>query len=159
VHCTKYLDRGLANQAPEQERKMRANAPVKVRPPVRVRYLPPTLEEAIFAAQGLTDDAGQQAQIASQLMGVTVDEAVELIRKSTAATKRTSKPAEVAFSVDRTGAHRAVVVERKPSFAVARKPMAPRIERDGDVIVERKPFRGLGGPGSGQRTLIKLGGR
>ena len=136
---------------------MRANAPAKVRPPVRVRHLPPTLEEAVFAAQGLTDDAGHQAEIASELMGVTVDEAVELIRKSTAATRRVAKPAEVAFSVDRTGAHRAVVVERKPSFAIARKPAPTRVERDGGVVVERKPFRGLG-PSTGQRTLIRLGG-
>jgi antitoxin component of RelBE/YafQ-DinJ toxin-antitoxin module len=137
---------------------MRANAAVKVRPPVRVRYLPPTLEEAVFAAQGLTDDAEHQAEIASELMGVTVSEAVEMIRKATAATKRVSRPAEVAFSVDRTGTHRAVVVERKPSFTIARKPaMAPRVEHDGGATVERKPFRGLGA-GTGQRTLIRLGG-
>lgn len=135
---------------------MRANAPVKVRPPVRVRYLPPTLEEAVFAAQGLTDEPEHQAEIAAELMGVTIPEAVEMIRKSTAATRRAPRPAEVAFSADRTGAHRAVVVERKPSFAVARKP-APRVERHDGVVVERKPFRGLG-PATGQRTLIRLGG-
>ena len=98
----------------------------------------------------------QRAEIAAELMGVTIPEAVEMIRKSTAATRRAPRPAEVAFSVDRTGAHRAVVVERKPSFAVARKP-APRVERHDGVVVERKPFRGLG-PATGQRTLIRLGG-
>ena len=39
-------------------------------PPVRVKYLPPTIEEAIFAAQGLTDDMEQQAAIAADLMDV-----------------------------------------------------------------------------------------
>ena len=54
--------------------------PVKSRPamsedwntkygPRRVRRDPPTLEEAIFAAVGITDDQEQQAEIASALMG------------------------------------------------------------------------------------------
>jgi hypothetical protein len=35
-----------------------------------LRFDPPTLEEAIFAAQGLTDDVDGQAQIAARLMGL-----------------------------------------------------------------------------------------
>ena len=42
----------------------------KPRPPVRVRYDPPTLEEAVFAAQGLSEDLAQQIEIAAGLMGV-----------------------------------------------------------------------------------------
>jgi hypothetical protein len=38
--------------------------------PRRVRRDPPTLDEAIFAAQGLTDDPQQQVEIAASLMGV-----------------------------------------------------------------------------------------
>lgn len=134
---------------------MRPNTQKKHKGPVRVRHLPPTLDEAIFAAQGLTDDADHQAVIAAELMGVTLDQAIALVAKAAAAAKRGPQQAEVTFSIDRSGAHRAVVVERKPTFAVARKP-AVNVERTGGAIVERVPFRGLGG---GQpRTLLRLGG-
>jgi hypothetical protein len=36
---------------------------------VRTRYEPPTLEDAVFAAQGLTSDADSQVEIAVQLSG------------------------------------------------------------------------------------------
>ena|SRR3712207_250288 len=44
------------------------------RPPVRVRKEPPTIEEAVIAAQGLTEDRQQQVEIAAGLMGVPEDE-------------------------------------------------------------------------------------
>lgn len=134
---------------------MRAKAQIKVRPPVRVRHLPPTLEEAVFAAQGLSDDTEQQAEIAAELMGVSVEDAVDLVRRAANAPKRSTRSAEVTFSVDRSGAHRAVVVERKPNFGSFRKPTPISIERGGAVVVERKPYRGLGGA---PRTLLRLGG-
>jgi hypothetical protein len=77
--------------------------------PRRVRHDPPTLEEAIFAARGLTDDVEAQVEIAAGLMEVAADE----VR---AALKRTPAPrksmATLAFT-NRSGAERAVVVERK----------------------------------------------
>ncbi len=138
---------------------MRANtqtARTKPRPPVRVRHLPPTIEEAVFAAQGLTDDVEQQAGIAAELMGVALDDSiVALVRKASAPQRRSAQQDEVTFSVDRSGAHRAVVVERRPSFAAFRKPVAA-VDRSGGATVERVPFRGASG---GQtRTLIRLGG-
>ena len=36
----------------------------------RVRQDPPTLQEAIFAASGLTSDPGEQAETAAPLMGL-----------------------------------------------------------------------------------------
>ena len=39
----------------------------------RVRRDPPTLEEAIFAAVGITDDPEAQAEIASSLMGLPLE--------------------------------------------------------------------------------------
>ena len=39
----------------------------------RVRHDPPTLDEAIFAAVGITDDQEQQAEIAAALMGMPLD--------------------------------------------------------------------------------------
>jgi hypothetical protein len=41
----------------------------------RVRVEPPTLEDALFAAEGLTADPRQQIHIAADLMQVPVDEA------------------------------------------------------------------------------------
>ena len=42
--------------------------------PVRVRRDPPTLEEAVVAVQGLSDDIEEQVEIASGLMGVPQEE-------------------------------------------------------------------------------------
>ncbi len=134
---------------------MRAKTQNKPRLVVRVRHLPPTLEDAVFAAQGLTDDVEHQAAIAADLMGVALDDSITaLVRKAAAPHRRASQPDEVTFSVDRSGAHRAVVVERKPSFAAFRKP-ALNADRSGGATVERMPFRGLGAQ---PRTLLRLGG-
>jgi hypothetical protein len=137
---------------------MRPVSKAKVRPPVRVRYDPPTLEEAVFAAQGLTDDLDHQTDIAAELMGVTVEEAREMVAKAAvkAAAAKRQAPAEVAFTTNRSGAQRAVVVERKPSVTVERKGSFT-VDRSGGATVERKPFRGL--TGGTPRTLIRLGGR
>ena len=41
--------------------------------PRRVRRDPPTLDEAIFAAIGITDDQHAQAEIAASLMGLPIE--------------------------------------------------------------------------------------
>ena len=41
--------------------------------PRRVRRDPPTLEEAIFAAAGITEDQDAQAETAAALMGMLLD--------------------------------------------------------------------------------------
>ena len=81
----------------------------KPRPPVRVRYDPPTLEEAVFAAQGLSEDLAQQIEIAAGLMGVGEEEARALVMK--AAMQR--KSGRQVLIADRSGGERAVVIERK----------------------------------------------
>ena len=43
-------------------------------PPIRVRHEPPTVEEAVAAAEDLTSDPVQQAEIAAGLMGMSVEE-------------------------------------------------------------------------------------
>src|ERR1700752_608276 len=49
----------------------------------RVRVEPPTLDEAVFAARGLTDDPNEQAEIAASLMGLPVDKVkVALLKAS-----------------------------------------------------------------------------
>lgn len=76
----------------------------------RVRHDPPVIAEAIAAAQGLSDDPAEQAEIASSLMGVPLEDAAAEIKK--ASTRR--KPVTLT-STDRKGMARAVVVERRPS--------------------------------------------
>ena len=48
----------------------------------RVRRDPPTLEEAIFAAVGITDDQQQQAEIAASLMGLPYEEVLLEVKKT-----------------------------------------------------------------------------
>ncbi|WP_238257634.1 hypothetical protein [Methylobacterium gnaphalii] len=43
-------------------------------PPIRVRKEPPTIVEAVAAAQDLADDLEQQVEIAAGLIGLTSDE-------------------------------------------------------------------------------------
>ncbi|MCK9919490.1 hypothetical protein MXD81_61210 [Microbacteriaceae bacterium K1510] len=98
--------------------------------PRRVRSEAPTLEEAIFAAQGLSDDLDHQAEIAASLMGLPVDQ----VRNSPLLKVRPREsfvmPAIAAPSSPAAAPPRTFVVERK--FAVERK-----------VVVERKPTRRL----------------
>jgi hypothetical protein len=43
--------------------------------PRRVRFEPPTFEDALFAAEGLTPDPEQQIDIVAELMQVPLDQA------------------------------------------------------------------------------------
>ena len=78
--------------------------------PRRVRFDPPTLNEAIAAARGLTDDLQLQAEIAASLM----DLPVEAVR---AELLRTAPPRGSAQIVTdgREGTARTVIVEHKRS--------------------------------------------
>jgi ribosomal protein L12E/L44/L45/RPP1/RPP2 len=56
--------------------------------PRRVRRDPPTLDEAIFAAVGITDDQQQQAEIAAALMGLPFDDVLAEVKKQSRANAR-----------------------------------------------------------------------
>lgn len=79
----------------------------------RVRHDPPTLAEAIAAAQGFIDDVQGQVQIAAELMGVSVAEAKAEMQKL--APDRRATRLVAAPSRDGT---RTVIVERKASRRV-----------------------------------------
>jgi hypothetical protein len=90
-------------------------------PPPRVRREPPTIEEAAFAAVGLTDDLDQQVDIAANLMGVSVDEAMPYVVKAAAAARAVPSPArgtgqltirDRVVTVERTGVRRIVLPPR-----------------------------------------------
>ena len=70
--------------------------------PRRVRHDPPTLQEAIVAASGLTDDLQEQAEIAASLMGLPADQVRAEVVKAAAQRKSTQT---VALTT-RTGAPR-----------------------------------------------------
>jgi hypothetical protein len=81
----------------------------------RVRRDPPTLAEAILAAQGLSDDADEQAEIAASLMELPLEEVRAEVMKAGVS----RKPASTFAFTGRAGAHRAVLVERKPTRRLA----------------------------------------
>jgi hypothetical protein len=80
----------------------------------RVRHDPPTLDEAIVAAQGLTDQAQQQAEIAAALMNVPV----EAVRTELLKRMPPRGSGRIVTASGREGTKRTIVVERKPSRRV-----------------------------------------
>lgn len=79
------------------------------------RVDPPALEEAIVAAQGLTDDVESQIEIAAQLMGMSEDEVRPAVMKAAVPSPvRRPMPLADRFSMaDRNEGPKVVVVERK----------------------------------------------
>ncbi|MEA2904823.1 MAG: hypothetical protein QOG83_2646 [Alphaproteobacteria bacterium] len=77
--------------------------------PRRVRQEAPTLDEAIFAARGLTDDPQQQAAIAASLMDLPLEQVKVAVLKA-----GQRKDVNRVLFTTRAGAERAVVVERRP---------------------------------------------
>jgi hypothetical protein len=85
----------------------------------RVRRDPPTLQEAIAAARGLTDDVHAQVEIAASLMELPVEQVRAELLKSGGQRKDIKT---IGVTAGRPGALRTVVVERK----ISRRPAALR---------------------------------
>src|SRR5450756_1722281 len=77
--------------------------------PRRVRRDPPTLDEAIFAAIGITDDQQAQAEIAASLMGLPIEAVTAEVKKIA----RTSARSTTRVIAGEQGAQRSIVVERR----------------------------------------------
>jgi hypothetical protein len=75
----------------------------------RVRRDPPTLEEAIFAAAGITDDQNEQAEIAASLMGMPIETVTAEVKK----VSRIQARSATRVITGEQGAQRSVVVERR----------------------------------------------
>jgi hypothetical protein len=75
----------------------------------RVRRDPPTLDEAIFAATGITDDQEAQAEIAAALMGLPIESVTAEVKKLARTTARSS----TRVIAGEQGAQRSIVVERR----------------------------------------------
>jgi hypothetical protein len=76
----------------------------------RVRRDPPTIEEAVVAAQGLTEDAKEQVDIVASLMEISPEEARRVVLRM-----GQRKDVNRVTVTSRVGAPRAVVVERRTS--------------------------------------------
>jgi hypothetical protein len=83
----------------------------------RVRRDPPTVEEAVVAAQGLTDDLKEQTEIVAALMEAPAEEIRGAVLRM-----GQRKDVDRVTVTGRLGAPRAVVVERRTS----RHPVVPR---------------------------------
>ena len=81
----------------------------------RVRHEAPTLEEAIVAAQGLSDELNEQAKIAASLIGLPHEQVRAELLKVTPPHKDVIK--SVVFAGP-TSAPRTIMVERKPARRV-----------------------------------------
>ena len=79
------------------------------------RIEPPVLEEAVAAAQGLTDDIESQIEIASQLMGMPEDEVRPVVMKASplAPIRRPVRLPERFSMHERSEGPKVVVVERR----------------------------------------------
>ena len=97
--------------------------------PRRVRHDPPTLAEALVAAQGFTDDQDGQIEIAAGLMGVPLAEAKSELRRL--ASNRRVSATIVATTRDKNAA-RTVIIERKVS-----RRMQPATSRLGSIAPKR----------------------
>jgi hypothetical protein len=81
----------------------------------RVRQEPPTLEEALIAAEAMTDDPESRASIAAQLTGAPLEEVRAMLARQQAQTRGRATLVN--------GRSRAVVVEYKRPRTFSR-PMA-----------------------------------
>jgi hypothetical protein len=87
----------------------------------RVRHDPPTLQEAMLAAQGLTDQLHEQIEIAASLMDLPLDEVRAEVMKTMAPMRKTSQ--EIIAPGGRVGAPgRTVVVERRSRRVTVPRP-------------------------------------
>jgi hypothetical protein len=77
--------------------------------PRRVRHDPPTLKEAIDAAQGLSDQLQDQIEIAASLM----DMPVEAVRAEVIKAAPPRNAQRIAAPSTKEGVTRSVIVERK----------------------------------------------
>jgi hypothetical protein len=74
----------------------------------RVRHDPPTLEEAIIAASGLTDDLEGQIEIAASLIGLPAEKVRGEVMKT-----RAQRRSIDTVAVSSRGRARTVIVERR----------------------------------------------
>ena len=99
-------------------------------PPIRVRREPPTIPEAVAAAQDLADEVEHQVEIAAGLIGLTADEIrPHVLAAAKAKPERPSErmPERILTAASPSRAPRTVIVERRtrPPVVVERRGRPP----------------------------------
>src|SRR5215468_4389621 len=89
---------------------------------VRVRHEPPTLDEAIFAAQGLSDNLREQIEIAATLIGLPEEQVRQRVLEQSSTARSGNR---MVVTSNRAGAQRSVIVERKTPRRVVSQRIAP----------------------------------
>lgn len=89
------------------------NRPSDTRSRRVTRVEPPVLEEAIVAAQGLTDDIESQIEIAAQLMGMPEEDVRPAVLKASVPVRRPMQLSGRISLHERNEGPKVVVVERK----------------------------------------------
>jgi hypothetical protein len=79
--------------------------------PIRARHEPPTIREAIAAAEAMTSDREQQAEFAAGLMGIPVEEVRPYLKP--AGSVRRGRLTTIGGASSQAGRQGVVVVERK----------------------------------------------
>jgi hypothetical protein len=108
----------------------------RVLPPLRVRQEPPTVEDAIVAAQALTPDLDQQVEIAAGLMGLGIEAIRPSVLKARPliSSSATGSPRGSTGSGTGTRPVGPVVVERRSRLPLAAagssRPMSRPYQRD-----------------------------
>ena len=103
----------------------------------RVRRDPPTLDEAIFAAIGITDDQQAQAEIAASLMGLPIESVTAEVRK----VGRTAARSSTRVIAGEQGAQRTLRREACQQPLGGDKPVAGGARRFAGVLQYRGQFR------------------
>jgi len=93
-------------------------------PPLRVRREPPTVEEAVSAAQALTNDIEQQVEVAAGLIGLPEDEVRPHVLNAPRPSREPMRPRDQVGNAARRGAPTVVVVQRR-SRATPRSSRSP----------------------------------
>jgi hypothetical protein len=97
--------------------------------PRRVRRDPPTVEEAVLAAQGLTEELGAQAEIVASLMQISAEEARGAVLRMVPRkdVDRITIASRAGRRAGQAATPRAVVVERR----IPRRPLQSGSRRFG----------------------------
>ena len=116
----------MTNASPAVKKSKKSFADL---PPIRVRREPPTIVEAVIAAQDLSDDLEQQIEIAAGLIGLPADEVRPHVVAAVKA-KPERMPERIIAQAGPSRAPRTVIVERRtrPPVIVERRtrPLDPR---------------------------------
>ena len=105
---------------------MGSQKPVKYQGRLRVKNEPPSMEEALLAAECITTNRDEQIEIAATLLGLepTAEETIKALK----AARPRGKTLEIAARGSRSPARNVVVVERKSrSRALAKGAARPTL--------------------------------